>query len=200
MLRNHHWSDKKMSLPPYYLVHHLLTCWQNWWIVSSIIDCLSAQVLFYDKLFDRKQAIVRLILGIFEKQSIFLHEKFKSFIRKTNAIGTNSTMQLWKHRILIIRFIFIFFTKIIFFGKFAFYGILPLLHTALVINFNLFIHTWNCSFQLWKYFATKKVMYLTFQVIFNKNFSQKSVEIKALLRITYHLTFLCAHYTNDYVN
>ena len=43
-------------------------------------------------------------------------------------------------------------------------------------------------------------MHLTFQVIFNKNFSQKSVEIKPLLRITYHLTFLCAHYTNDYVN
>ena len=84
--------------------------------------------------------------------------------------------------------------------SFAFYGILPLLHTALVINFNLFIHTWNCSFQLWKYYATKKVMYLTFQVIFNKNFSQKSVEIKPRLRITYHLTFLCAHYTNDYEN
>ena len=121
MLRNHHRSEKKISLPPYYLVHHLLTCWQNWWIVSSIIDCLSAQVLFYDKLFDRKQAIVHLILGIFAKQSIFLHENFKSFIRKTNAIGTNSTMQLWKHRILSVSFSY-FLQKLSFLASLLFTG------------------------------------------------------------------------------
>ena len=94
MLRNHHRSEKKMSLPPYYLVHHLFN------LLTEVMDSaihnrfLSAQVLFYDRFFDTKQAIKHLILGIFAEQYVCHHEKFKSFKRKTNAVGSNSTMQL----------------------------------------------------------------------------------------------------------